>query len=389
MIDRRQIQRTGLTLAIGAVGGTVLGGFGLPAGWLTGAMVAVAVAAVAGTQVEIPKGLRNVAFVVTGSFLGTSVSPELVSELPRWPISLGVLIVNLMVLQWAAQTFLHRVCNWDRQTAFFAAIPGMLSYVIALALPTRADTSRVAVSQTIRIFLLVALLPKTVSLIGTVEPGAAAPAATLAGIVVTLAGGTLGGVLFSFIGIPAAPLLGALLVSGILHGTGLISGGLAQPLLIAAYIVLGSVVGSRFAGTTVMMLWSMAGASLGAFAVTMSVAVLGALVAGWLTDQPLSQMILAFAPGGIDVMTIMAFALHLDAAFVAAHQLARFLMIAVYAPLLMKRNVAINRRQRIEAGVSRRPAGTRRRGHCRSPSASLAPARPGLRSAAGRSWSTR
>ena len=51
----------------------------------------------------------------------------------------------------------------------------------------------------------------------------------------------------------------------------------------------------------------------------------------------MAAMILAFAPGGIEVMTIMAFALHLDAAFVAAHQLVRFLMITVYAPLLMKR----------------------------------------------------
>ena len=132
-------------------------------------------------------------------------------------------------------------------------------------------------------------------------------------------------------------MLGALLVSGILHATGVVSGGLAPPLMIAAYIVLGGVVGSRFAGTTVRMLWSAAGASLGAFAVSMSVAIAGAMIAVWLTAQPASQMILAFAPGGIDVMTIMAFALHLDAAFVAAHQLARFLMIAVYAPLLSKR----------------------------------------------------
>ncbi len=337
MIDRQQIRRTSVTLAVGALGGSIFGLLGLPAGWLTGAMVAVAVAAVAGTEVEVPKSLRNVAFVVVGSFLGSSISPELVGELPRWPISLGVLIVNLMVLQWAAQTFLHRVCRWDRQTAFFAAIPGLLSYVIALALPTRADTSRIAVSQTIRVFLLVVFLPKAVELIGTSEPGAAAPVATLAAIAVTLAGGTLGGAVFSFVGIPAAPLLGALLVSGILHGTGLVAGGLAPPLMIAAYVVLGSLVGSRFAGTTLKMLSAMAGASLGAFAVAMGVAVLGAMVAAWLTDQPVSQMILAFAPGGIDVMTIMAFALHLDAAFVAAHQLARFLMIAVYAPLLMKR----------------------------------------------------
>ena len=337
MIDRGQILRTLLTLAVGAAGGAVFGLLGLPAGWLTGAMVAVAAAAVAGAQVEMPSGLRNVAFVVTGSFLGSSVSPELVSELPRWPISLAVLIINLMVLQWAAQTFLHRVCNWDRQTAFFAAIPGLTSYVIALALPTRADTARIAVSQTIRLFLLMLLLPKAVSLIDVAQPVVAAPEGTLAGIAVTLAGGTLGGLLFSFIGIPAAPMLGALLVSGILHGSGLVTGGLAQPLMIAAYVMLGGLVGSRFAGTTVRMLWTAAGASVGAFAVSMAVAVLGAMVAGWLTGLPISQLILAFAPGGIDVMTIMAFALHLDAAFVAAHQLVRFLMIAIYAPLLSKR----------------------------------------------------
>jgi uncharacterized protein len=336
--DRRRVQRVLVTLAFGAVGGTIFGTLGLPAGWLTGSMVAVAIAAIAGAEVEIPGGLRNVAFVVTGSFLGSSVSPELVGELPRWPISLGVLIVNLMVLQWAAQYFLSRVCRWDRQTAFFAAIPGLTTYVIALALPTRADTSRIAISQTVRLFLLVALLPKAVSLVSAVQPGPAAPVATLSGLAITLAGGTLGGVVFSFIGIPAAPMLGALIVSGILHGTGLVSGSLNQPLLIAAYIVLGGLIGSRFAGTTLRMLSRTAAASLGAFVVSMSVAILGAVIAARLTAQPISQMVLAFAPGGIDVMTIMAFALHFDAAFVAAHQLARFLMITTYAPLLMKRS---------------------------------------------------
>jgi uncharacterized protein len=75
VIDRRQIRRTEITLAVGAVGGSIFGLLGLPAGWLTGAMAAVAIAAIAGTQVEVPTSLRNVAFVVTGSFLGSSVSP--------------------------------------------------------------------------------------------------------------------------------------------------------------------------------------------------------------------------------------------------------------------------------------------------------------------------
>ncbi len=337
VIDRRRLPRILVTLAIGAVGGTVLGLLGLPAGWLTGSMVAVAIAAVSGVEVEIPVSLRNVAFVILGSFLGSSVSPSLLSELPRWPISLAVLIVDLILLQWVAQLFLMRVGRWDRQTAFFAAIPGLTTYVIALALPTRADTSRIAVSQTVRVFLLVALLPKAVSLAGGIQPNIATASSSLAGIAVTLAGGTLGGIVFSFVGVPAAPLLGALLVSGLLHGFGLVHGSVAMPLLIGAYFVLGSLIGSRFAGTTMRMLSTTAAASLGAFLVSMTVAVGGAMIAAWLTDQSPSQMVLAFSPGGIDVMTIMAFALNLDPAFVAAHQLARFLVITIYAPLMMRR----------------------------------------------------
>ncbi len=336
--DKDKILRTILTLCIAAAGGSVLGLLNLPAGWLTGGMIAVAIAALAKAPVQITNSLRNVAFVVIGSFLGSSVSPELLADLPKWPVSLAVLMLNLAVLQWAAQTFLHKVCRWDRQTAFFAAIPGLTSYVIALAMPTRADVSRIAVSQTIRVFLLVALLPKALTIVATPAGNAISAAVTsIPDMVITLAGGTLGGILFSFVGIPAGPLLGALLISGILHGFGIVQGGLPMPLLTAAYLVLGAVIGTRFAGTTLKALGAMFGASFGAFVISVGVAAIGAWIATQLTGLPLSQMVLAFSPGGIDVMTIMAFALGLDAAFVAGHQLARFLFIAIYAPIFVRK----------------------------------------------------
>ncbi|HEX5080165.1 MAG TPA: AbrB family transcriptional regulator, partial [Geminicoccaceae bacterium] len=55
-----------------------------------------------------------------------------------------------------------------------------------------------------------------------------------------------------------------------------------------------------------------------------------------LADQPFSQLALAFAPGGIDVMTALAFSLHLDSVFVAAHQLVRFAMIVLLVPLFAR-----------------------------------------------------
>ena len=44
-------------------------------------------------------------------------------------------------------------------------------------------------------------------------------------------------------------------------------------------------------------------------------------------------MLVAYAPGGLEAMTILAFALHLDPAFVGAHHLWRFLYVSVMMPL--------------------------------------------------------
>lgn len=337
MIDRERAVRTVVTLAIAAVGGSLFGFLGLPAGWVTGAMMAVAIAAMAGMPTEMPVPVRDVAFVVIGSFLGTSVSPELVNQLPHWPISLAALVVNVFLVQWAAEIFLRRFCRWDRQTAFFAAIPGVTSYVIALALPTRADISRIAVSQTIRVFLLVLMMPNLLSAVGGAAVSRPQVIGSLFDVVATLAAGAVSGALFSFVGIPAAPMIGAMVASGVLHGLGILNGGLPLFIQIPVYIALGAMIGSRFAGTTLKTLVAMLLPSFGSFVASVAVAAFGAWLTTLVVGLPFSQLLLAFAPGGIDVMTTMAFALNLDSAFVAAHQLARFLAITIYTPIVVAR----------------------------------------------------
>jgi hypothetical protein len=56
--------------------------------------------------------------------------------------------------------------------------------------------------------------------------------------------------------------------------------------------------------------------------------------------------LLAFAPGGLEAMTIMAFALNLDPAYVAAYQVARYIGLVLPMPAVtgfaLHRNVALN-----------------------------------------------
>jgi len=352
-IDRatviRRLGLTVLTLVIAAIGGSAFTLLTLPAGWLTGAMVAVAAAATAGVRVVYPTRLRNVIFVLLGSSLGAGVSPELIGHVGDWPLTMAIVLVNVAAVQLACQFFLSRVAGWDRQTAFFAAVPGVTSYVLALALPTGANIPRIALSQTVRLFLLVGLAP---SVLAALE-GAISTSRPIGGVddfALTLIAGTVGGLIFRFVGVPAAPMIGAMVASGIVHGAGLASGYFPQPLQIGLFVALGALIGSRFAGTTFATLRGTLAASLGSFAVAITVAGLSAWLTVAFTGQSFGEVALAFAPGGIDVMTTMAFALHLDSTFVAAHQLARFFVIAVYAPVFARSPRKTNRADSARGG---------------------------------------
>jgi membrane AbrB-like protein len=336
-IDGKRVLRTILMLGIAAAGGGAFTLASLPAAWLTGGMVAVAVSATAGLRIEYPSALRNVVLVMIGSSLGCGVSPELIGELGQWPVSLTILVVTVAVVHLSCQFFLSRICGWDRETSFFAAIPGMANYVILLAMPTGADVRRIALSQTVRAFFLVGLTPSVLKAMeGTVSVSRVI--ATPFDVVLTLVAGTVGGITLGFVGIPAAPMIGAMAASGILHGTGLATGYFPPLLQAGLFVALGAFIGSRFAGTTFAMLRGTILASLGSLAVAVSLSMLGAYFAAIATGRSFSELVLAFAPGGLDVMTTMAFALNLDSAFVAGHQVARFLAITVYAPLLGRRH---------------------------------------------------
>jgi hypothetical protein len=81
----------------------------------------------------------------------------------------------------------------------------------------------------------------------------------------------------------------------------------------------------------------------------MAVAAAGAALTSLLGGLPLPLTLLAFAPGGLEAMIIMAFALGLDPAYVAAHQIARYVGLVLLMPFVTgaiigrtHRNVSVN-----------------------------------------------
>jgi hypothetical protein len=136
--------------------------------------------------------------------------------------------------------------------------------------------------------------------------------------------------------LPAPTLLGPMAVSAALHLGGATDSAPPVELVVSAQVILGTILGCRFAGISARSLVPAAALSLGATLVMLGLALGFALVLQGATGQDADQILLAYAPGGLTEMSLVALALNAEAAFVAAHHVVRILLVIVAAPLLLR-----------------------------------------------------
>lgn len=334
---RTAIAQFALTLIIGTAGAAGFNWLGLPAAWLSGAMIVVAAATFAGLRAKFPTGIQPPLYTLLGMTMGSGVTPEVVHRIGDWPVSLAGLGVVVALVMAATFFFLRNVCGWTKEEAYFAAIPGALTFVMAVASDRRTDVTRFSTAHIIRLFFLVAALPLFIGQAGGAGMGGAVAAAvplqeTALGLVICVAA--------SFaavrLRIPGGWLTGAFFASALASGTGLLDTHVPDWALIPCFIILGASIGIRFCEISPAMLLRLLAASVGAFAAGLTVSVAGALAVALTLGIPAGQVLLAYAPGGLEVMMLLAYLLDMDPAFVAAHQLARYIaLILILLPVTL------------------------------------------------------
>lgn len=341
----RQLIEPAETLVVAAVGGVGFAWLGLPAGLVSGAVLAVAALALMGRRAHIPVPIARACYITVGIMLGTVVTPKTLMGVAIWPASVALLAAAAVAMIVATTSYLRIVHRWSLLSALMGASPGSMAQVIALSTELGADLRAIAIVQTMRVLLLTTALPAGLAFFGLVVPGVPlAQVATttpsspleLVVLVAISAAVALGLARLRF---PSGLIFGAMAGSGILHGTGLISSVLPWWVGSAAVLVLGAVVGSRFANTTFRMLLSHLGAAFGSFAVSLLVATLFAAAVVTLFAFPIANVVIAFAPGAQDTMMVLALSLHLDPVYVGAHHIARFIIVTLTVAIAARRIV--------------------------------------------------
>jgi uncharacterized protein len=323
------------TLVTGAAGGGLFLLANLPGGLISGAMVAVGIAAIAGRPLSVPPILTQSVLVLLGISLGSLMSRQLLQHIGTYPLTIGLLALATFCSTFGSSYYLQRVHGWDRTSAFLAGSPGALSQITMLAIEKGADVSAIAVVQTMRVIILTAALPLLLALTGiaTSSPSTAMTAVAsppeLAGLIAAAVAAAL---LLRLIKFPASWMFGAMIGSSVLHGTGLIEGGLPPWLRGIALVGIGALIGTRFARVKTSVLLSHVNAALGSFAIALVISAIFVAVIALTTPVRFADIIVAFAPGAMDAMLALALTLHIDPIFVGAHHLSRFVFVSITTP---------------------------------------------------------
>jgi membrane AbrB-like protein len=323
------------TLVIGAAGGALFLWAQLPGGLISGAMIAVGIAAIAGRPLAMSPILTQTVLVLLGISLGSLASRELLQHISAYPLTIGLLALATFCSTFGSSLYLQRVHGWDQTSAFLAGSPGALSQITLLAAEKGADVPAIAVVQTMRVIILTAALPLLLALTGMAPVSPPAMAVAIASpfeLIELVAASVAAALLLRLIKFPASWMFGAMLGSSVLHGTGWVEGSLPPWMRGVALVGIGALIGARFARMKAKTLLSHVNAGLGSFAVAIVISAIFVGVIVMTTHVRFADIVVAFAPGAMDAMLALALTLHIDPIFVGAHHLSRFVFVTIATP---------------------------------------------------------
>jgi membrane AbrB-like protein len=334
---RQDILATLRALAVCTVAGAACQFFKLPLPWMIGPLLVMAALKFSGSQLNAPAGGRETGQLLIGTALGLYFTPQVAREVVgNWHVLIAAALLATG-LGWVCGLFLARYTGTDKTTAFFASVPGGATEMAILGERFGAKTDRIALAQSLRILMVVLIIPFAITLSGAhgadVYARVSVPVDVL-GLSQMLALGLVAGALLAWFRMPNAFLLGPLAVTVILTANEVYWSSMPTPLSNAGQLLIGCTLGSRFEQEFVRK----APRYIIVVALSILLAMVLAGLFGWLLARlgglVTPTMVLATAPGGMAEMCITAKVLQLGVPLVtAAHVTRMLILVTTTAPL--------------------------------------------------------
>jgi membrane AbrB-like protein len=317
-------------LALGIPAGYLFHRLQAPIPWMIGPMVAVATLNLLGVQMHSPPYARQMGQVILGSAVSLYFTPTVVRALAANLPAIVAATVAVFVVAGLGALILSRTSGVDGKSTFFASVPGGAMAMAVLADRYGAQIAPVAVAHSLRVSVVVILIPFALTYGGfPLEASAYRPSVPLDYSLLApwLAVGCVLGEVSERFRFNNGYLLMPIFFGAALTVSGFQLSAVPRWMTEFAQLMFGLVLGARyerafFARYKLFIPFAL----LNSFFMLIASVAAGALLA-WFFDLPIATMILATSPGGLAEMTITAQALQISVPLVVAFHLFRVVVV--------------------------------------------------------------
>lgn len=330
--------RIALTLVLGGLAAVAFEAAGAPLPWMIGPLLLTAIGCMCELPLQSTAPLRNAGQWAIGTALGLYFTPQVVGIVLSQAGAIAVGIAWALLMGIAFGAFLARsnpeIPGLDRATTFFASAIGGASEMAVMADRHGGRVDLVASAHSVRILLVVVLIPFGFQLAGIqgLDPFVPGPREVHPMGLVTLIALTASvALVLQRYKRPNPWVLGPLAVAALLTATGIELSGLPQWMTNLGQLFIGVSLGTRFTRqflhTAPRWLGTVA---LGTVALILANAGFALLLARFSGLHPATVM-LGTSPGGIAEMCITAKVLQLGVPIVTAFHVTRMAAVVLLA----------------------------------------------------------
>ena len=312
----------------------------LPAPFLMGPVLVSTLFAILRINFSVPEQIKQISFILIGISVGSNVTPEALLSFSKWPLSILLMILSVISIIFACKIILQKYFGMDKRSSLLASTPGHLSFVLILGAETNADTTKIAVIQSIRVLVLTIITPVIVVLYSGNDlsiTNVQMEIINSESLMVLCLFSIISGFVLKRLKIPAPFLIGAMLLSAISHGTDLTPGYVPNFLEGIAFAILGTVIGARFVGIELERLKSCLFSGLTTTLTGIFICFVVTSIIYKLTGIPFIHIFIAIAPGGLETMVAMGGLVNAEPTYVAFHHVIRLFFIALFIPIILRK----------------------------------------------------
>jgi uncharacterized protein len=342
-------------IVISSLGGFFLSLTGLSIGWMIGTFLTAGLLSFLkpsllrrdANQKGVPKYWLYMGQCILGIELGKKINLSFLHIFEEYWMTILFMLLLSIFFSLLSGFVLWKYSKTDMLTSFFGTAPGGLSAMPGIAEEVGANTAIVSIIQTMRVFLVILIIPIFVSSwASNPVDHVPFPAKTSSPFVlenlfwtVMLVGIAYGGYyLGKYLKFPAPWLIGSMVGVAIVQSLGSLFMGhdmvswWPHVVITLSQIFIAASIGSRF---HISMFIGLKQTMIIAFLSTIGLIfsmIMCAILVTKVTGIALITAVLGFAPGGIAEMTTTSVVLNADSTFVVAVQVLRIIIVCVILP---------------------------------------------------------